>query len=116
MQLTILIGLAVAIGAVAFALQNNVPVTVTFLLWRFDSALAMVLLIAVAIGALIVALFSTPAVLRLQWLVARQKMQISALEQANGDLRVEVARLGAGQGKPGAAAPSSLEKMAPRAP
>ncbi len=22
--------------AVAFALQNNVPVTVTFLLWRFD--------------------------------------------------------------------------------
>lgn len=116
MQLTILIGLAVAIGAVAFALQNNVPVTVTFLLWRFDSALAMVLLIAVAIGALIVALFSTPAVLRLQWLAARQKRQISALEQANGDLRAEIARLGAAQGEPGAASPSALEMMAPRGP
>jgi len=115
-QLAILIGLAVAIGAVAFALQNNVPVTVTFLLWRIDSALAMVLLLAVALGALIVALLSTPAVLRLQWNVTRQRRQIAALEQANSELRSEVARLSAGAAPPDAEPTSELAKMAPRRP
>lgn len=114
MQLAILIALAVAIGAVAFALQNNVPVTVTFLLWRFDSALAMVLLLAVALGALIVALLSTPAVLRLQWIATRQRRQIASLEQANGELRSELARLAAGAQPP--EPESALSKMAPRGP
>jgi len=116
MQLTVLIGLAVAIGAVAFALQNNVPVTVNFLLWRFDSALAMVLLLAVAIGALIVALISTPAVLRLQWQVARQRKQIATLEQAHSELQAQLGRLGAGALPPGADSGSALAKMAPRRP
>lgn len=116
MQLAILFGLAVAIGAVAFALQNNVPVTVNFLFWRFDSALAMVLLLAVALGALIVALLSTPAVLRLQWRESRQRKQIATLEQANGALRTELARLAAGGPPADAAAPSQLADMAPRRP
>jgi uncharacterized integral membrane protein len=113
MQLALLGALAVAIGAVAFALQNNVPVTVTFVVWRFDSALALVLLVAVALGALVVALLSTPAVLRLQWSVARQRRQIAALEKANSELRSELAARG------GPAAPESgttLSRMAPRAP
>lgn len=114
MQLVILIGIAFAIVAVAFALQNNVPVTVTFMLWRFDSALAMVLLLALAIGVLIAALFSTPAVLRLQWTVARQRRQIAGLEKANEDLRAEFRGLGV-------AAPTEdkspgLAEMAPRTP
>ena len=109
MQLAILIGLAVTLGAVAFALQNNVPVTVTFLLWRFDSSLPIVLLLAVAAGALIVALLSTPSVLRLQWTVARQRRQINALETANQDLSARI-----GQSATAAAPPTDLERMAPR--
>lgn len=116
MQLAVLFALVVAIGAVAFALQNNVPVTVTFLMWRFDSALAMVLLLSVALGALIVALLSTPAVLRLQWKETRQRKQIAALEQANGELRTEVARLAAGGSPADAPTTSQLAKMAPRRP
>jgi uncharacterized integral membrane protein len=116
MQLAILIGLAFAIGAVAFALQNNVPVTVTFILWRFDSTLAMVLLIALAIGALVTALLSTPAVLRLQWRVARQGRQITALEAANEELNAEVRRLGAGAVQSQPEQPSALARMAPRGP
>jgi len=116
MQLAILFGLAFAIGAVAFALQNNVPVTVTFIVWRFDSALAMVLLIAVAIGALIVALLSTPAVLRLQWTVTRQRRQITVLEQANAELKAALDRPGSAEAAAAGTGTSSLEKMAPRAP
>lgn len=115
MQLAILIGLVFAIGAVAFALQNNVPVTVTFMLWRFDSTLAMVLLLAVALGVLIAALFSTPAVLRLQWSAARQRRQITRLERANEEMGAELRRLG-GAPRQLADEPSELAKMAPRAP
>ena len=86
MQLVAILGIAVALAAVAFALQNNVPVTVTFLLWRFDSSLAMVLLLALAAGAIIVALVSTPRALRLQWLLARQRSEIAALKAANAEL------------------------------
>jgi putative membrane protein len=116
MQLVVLAGLAAAIGVVAFALQNNIPVTVTFLLWRFDSALAMVLLIAVALGALIVALLSTPAVLRLQWEATRLRRQIAGLEKTNAELRAA-----AGQAKPDGTfraepAATGLAAMAPRKP
>jgi len=114
MQLTILIGLVFSIGAVAFALQNNVPVTVTFMVWRFDSALAMVLLLALVIGVLIAALFSTPAVLRLQWSVARLRRQVNALEQINDELKTELRR--AGPAQPTDNEPSNLAKMAPRSP
>lgn len=86
MQLITMLGIAVALAAVAFALQNNVPVTVTFLLWRFDSSLAMVLLLALALGAIIVALVSTPRALRSQWLISRQRTEIAALKATNAEL------------------------------
>lgn len=86
MQLLFIAALAVALCSVIFALQNNVPVTVTFLVWRFDSSLAMVLLMALALGAIIVALVSTPRALRSQWLTARQRSEITALKSANSEL------------------------------
>jgi uncharacterized integral membrane protein len=114
MQLLVLIGLSLAMLAVAFALQNNVPVTVTFLLWRFDSTLAMVLMLAAALGAIATALVSTPRVLRLQWSAARQGRQIAALELANRELQDELRRLRAGA--PEEPPPSAISRMAPRAP
>jgi uncharacterized integral membrane protein len=115
MQIAVLIGLIGAIGAVAFALQNDVPVTVTFIVWRLDSTLAMVLLIALALGALVMALLSTPTVLKLQWRAARQGRQIVALEAANESLKSELRRLG-GAAPPSPEDSSPLARMAPRAP
>ncbi len=93
MQLIAILGIAVAIAAVAFALQNNVPVTVTFLLWRLDSSLAMVLLLALALGAIIVALVSTPRALRSQWLLSRQRSEIAALKATNAELEKKLPAL-----------------------
>ena len=87
MQLGIIIAIAIAIAAVAFALQNNVPVTVTFLVWRFDSSLAMVLLLALAIGAIVMALVTAPNALRARWTLSRQRKEIS-------DLRAQASRPG----------------------
>lgn len=81
MQLSIIAAIFVAIAGVVFAMQNNVPVTVNFLLWRFDSSLAMVLLLAVALGAIVVALLTTPSTLRRQWTASRQRKRIEELER-----------------------------------
>lgn len=106
MQLTIIAAIFFAIASVFFALQNNVPVTVTFLLWRFDSSLAMVLLLAVAAGAIIVALLTTPATLRRQWTVSRQRKRIEELERDSGVDKARIAELEKNVVEPAQAAPS----------
>ena len=86
MQLLLIFGIGFAVAAVAFALQNNVPVTVTFFLWRFDSSLAMVLLLAIGLGAIIAGLVSSPSVIRGQWAASRLRRQMAALEADKADL------------------------------
>ncbi|MDR2240263.1 MAG: lipopolysaccharide assembly protein LapA domain-containing protein [Zoogloeaceae bacterium] len=95
MQLLLIFGIVFAFGAVTFALQNNVPVTVTFALWRFDSTLAVVLLVALGLGALIAMLVSLPAMLRSQWGGARLRRQTGELEKENAALAQRVTALSA---------------------
>jgi uncharacterized integral membrane protein len=87
MQLTIIVAIVIAIAGVAFAIQNSVPVTVVFILWRFEGSLAMILLLALALGAIVVALVSTPATLRSRWTIKRQSKEIESLNAANAALR-----------------------------
>lgn len=101
MQLMLLFGIACAIAAVAFALQNDVPVTVTLALWRYDGSLAMVLLLALGLGVIIAGLVSSPVVIKGQWAAARLRRQLSGLESENaalarraGEMEAEIARLG----------------------
>jgi len=93
MQLLTIVAMLFGATSVMFALQNNVPVAVTFLLWRFDSSLAMVLLIAMALGALIAALVSTPSTVRRQWTINRQKKHIEELEQTCSAQEIKLATL-----------------------
>ncbi len=81
MQLFLTLGIFLAVGAVSFALQNDVPVTVTLSNWRFDSPLAVVLLVALGLGSLIAALVSTPRVIEGQWTRARLRREIASVEQ-----------------------------------
>ena len=93
MQLAIIAAIVTAIVGVLFAMQNNVAVTVNVLLWRFDSSLAMVLLVSLALGALAVALLTTPGALKNQWQAARLKRRIATLEDACEHLCQRVAEL-----------------------
>lgn len=100
MQLVLILGIAFAIVSVMFALQNNVPVTVNLLIWRFDGSLAVVLLIALALGAFIAALVSSPAMIRGSFASARQRRRIAELETEQTqksrqikELESEIARL-----------------------
>ena len=87
MQLAIILAITIAIAGVAFAMQNSVPATVVFLVWRFDGSLGVIVLLALALGALMVALVSTPATLRANWVLNRQRKEIDGLKSANAELR-----------------------------
>jgi uncharacterized integral membrane protein len=95
MQLLTIAAMLIAACGVTFALQNTVPVAVTFLLWRFDSSLAMVLLLSLAVGGFIVALVSTPSTLRRQWAMTRQNARIAELQKTVATQRETIATLGA---------------------
>jgi len=79
MQLQLILAIIVAILAVVFALQNAVPITVSFLTWRFESSLALVLLIVLALGILMSLLVSVPSMIRTRKIISNQKKKIQKL-------------------------------------
>lgn len=100
MQLILILGIVVAIAAVMFALQNNLPVVVTVAFWSVEGSLALVLLASLGLGALIAGLLSSPPVIRGQWAMGRLRKQVADLErqlaaqqQRNRELEADVARL-----------------------
>lgn len=102
MQVILILGIIIAIAAVIFALQNNLPVVVTIALWSFEGSLALVLLASLGLGALIAGLLSSPAVIRGQWTAGRLRKQVAELErqlaeqqQRNRELAAEATRLSA---------------------
>ncbi len=91
MQLVVILGIIIAIIGVAFAMQNSISVTVVFLLWRFEGSLAMIVLASIVLGAVVVALVSTPTALRSQWTIARLRREIETLKESGASLRSRVA-------------------------
>ena len=82
MQLQLIVAIIVAILAVVFALQNAVPITVSFLTWRFESSLALVLLITIALGVIMSLLVSVPSKIKRMKLISSQKKKIQELESS----------------------------------
>jgi len=80
MQLQLVVAIIIAILAVVFALQNAVPIAVSFLTWRFESSLALVLLITVALGIIMSLLVSVPSKIKRMKLISSQKKKIQELE------------------------------------
>lgn len=81
MQLGLIVGIVFAIGAVLFAMQNIAPVTVTLGIWSFEGSLALVLLMALGLGALIAGLLTSPAMIRRQWENKRLTHRVEELER-----------------------------------
>jgi uncharacterized integral membrane protein len=96
MQLLLMCGIGFAIASVMFALQNNTLVAVTFAIWRFESSLAIVLLLALGLGVLIAGLVSSPTVIKGRWAVARLRRRVADLENTRDLLQRRVAELESG--------------------
>jgi len=76
----IIVGVILAILLAIFALQNNVAVAVSFLFWRFESTLALVLLLSLAVGVITVVLVTVPANWRRRGTLSRQRKELTELQ------------------------------------
>jgi lipopolysaccharide assembly protein A len=80
MHLFLIVALGLAILTVIFALQNPIPVGVTFFIWKFEGSLALVLILTFALGVLVTLLISIPAIVRRRSSTSRQTKKIEELE------------------------------------
>lgn len=63
-MITIVLLLAIVALVTIFSVQNASPVAVSFLVWRFDASLAIVIFLSVLCGILIAVVFSFSGKLR----------------------------------------------------
>ena len=73
----LVLALLIALLTVVFALQNITPVTVGLFAWSFEGSLALVVLVALTVGALVGILASLPAVLRARREAAHLRREIA---------------------------------------
>jgi putative membrane protein len=85
MQIMVIFALVIAALAILFAVQNNTPVTISFLAWKTEAPLALVLLIALAAGAVISLLASLPTIARHKLTIRSHRKKVSELETSLSD-------------------------------
>jgi len=64
MEIYLILAAVLGIFIAVFAIQNAVAVTVKFLLWEFESSLAVLIILAMLAGMLLVFLISLPGRLK----------------------------------------------------
>jgi len=92
MQIFLLIAILVAALAVLFAVQNTEIVTVDFLFWSFQGSLALILLVALASGAIASSLASLPSLFRSHRFGGAQRRRVEELEAEIQRLREQLLR------------------------
>ncbi|EAX46770.1 hypothetical protein TcarDRAFT_0435 [Thermosinus carboxydivorans Nor1] len=73
-----------------FAVQNSLPVTVTFLMWSFQTSLVIIILGAATFGALVIVSLATLAQFRLQRTISLLTQRLSDLETENNELKAKL--------------------------
>lgn len=81
--LLFVVGFVLGAGAIVFALQNNEVVALTFLGGQFESSLALLVIVSVAVGMLIAMLAFLPSALS-------GSLKIMGLKRQNQKLAQEV--------------------------
>jgi uncharacterized integral membrane protein len=77
----LIIGIAVAVIAIIFALQNNNLVSVRLIFWEIPTTnLSLVLVFTLVLGLVIGMLFLAPGIYRRNQVIAAQKKRLGELE------------------------------------
>ncbi len=66
-MLSLVLALIFALLVAAFAIQNSLPVTVSFVAWSFQTSLVIVILGAATFGALAVVSLAVPLQIKARW-------------------------------------------------
>ena len=110
MVFALILALAFAIVAVIFALQNTEVVAVTFFSLSFEGSLALVILVAVALGILIGVLVMTPGSVKNKIASSRSRKKIGSLEASLDEHKSKLAAME----KPAETAPEIDELKPPK--
>jgi putative membrane protein len=89
----LVLALVIAIFAVLFALQNTAPITISIFMWEIPGSLALVLLVALALGVVIAFLAYLPSLIRNKMNLSRQRKKIAALEKSLVEKQAKVEEL-----------------------
>jgi lipopolysaccharide assembly protein A len=90
MQIFLFIALFIAVVAVIFAVQNSDTTQVSFLTWQSNSSLALILLIAVAAGAMISFFLSLPSNIRARWTIRQQRKKLTEYENNLSEYKLKL--------------------------
>lgn len=94
MIISLITGLLIGAAAVVFALQNIFTVTVTFLGWELTASLAVLIILAVVVGALITALLTIPGAIKNSFVISVLKKENKKLhEEHNASLKQQNATI-----------------------
>ena len=94
MIFSLILALAFAIVAVIFALGNTAPVTISFLSWSLqEQPLALVLLVAVALGILIGVLLMTPGAIKRNLALSGEKKKLKGTAKELNEHKTKLTEL-----------------------
>jgi len=79
MQILVIIALVLTVVAIILMLQNLVTISVSVILWNIHSSLAMVMLVALVVGALICLLLLVPGSIRNKMAASGQNKKLAVL-------------------------------------
>ncbi len=78
-QIALILSLVLAAGVAMFAVQNAGPVLIRFGFWSVELSLVVVILVALAVGAVLASLIGLPGWLRDRRRLRQQSRQLEAL-------------------------------------
>lgn len=85
MIFSLILGFVLGAAAIVFAFENNTIVALSFLGWQFESSLAIIVILALLVGALLTMLLTFPSALRdrfrIHGLHKENKKLVSALDE-----------------------------------
>lgn len=90
MQFGMIFSLIFAVIAVIFAVQNTAVVSLYFFLWHFEVPLAILLIVALTIGAIFASLFTFPGWFKWKRSDKAHKKELSGLEDSLSKYRADL--------------------------
>jgi uncharacterized integral membrane protein len=103
MRIFFAVALILALLVTVFAVQNNQPITISFLFWSIEGSLALVLMITLVFGIVIGVLLMAPGSVRTRLQIGGLQRSVRSLEQEKANTAEQEKAGAAEQEKAGAA-------------
>ncbi len=89
MILTLILGFILGAAAILFILENTALVTLSFLQLQFETSIALLVLLAILVGAILALLFTLPGAISSSFALRKLRKQNETLAQASAQHKQE---------------------------